>query len=148
LLLSRFLLSKGREEEALAVLHKIAAFNKAPVPELTMDDFRLLDQQQDVSFDSAAALNPAAGTVQKRTTKEQAKHVVTRSIGQFKHLKGLFGSPKMIWLTVSIALSYVRLLTCNPSDSSSSPHRHTADFTLPCRSRCSSRSVSREASFR
>lgn len=105
---SRFLLSKGREEEALAVLYKIAAFNKAPEPELTMDDFKLLDQQQDVSFDSAAALNPAA-TTQKRTTKQQAKHVLTRSVGQFKHLKGLFATPKMIWLSVSIVLSYVRL---------------------------------------
>jgi len=39
----KFLLSRGREAEAIAVLHRIAKFNKAPPPTLTMEMFRAID---------------------------------------------------------------------------------------------------------
>jgi hypothetical protein len=40
----KFLLSKGREQEAIDVLHKIANFNGCPPPTLTVDDFREVDR--------------------------------------------------------------------------------------------------------
>jgi MFS family permease len=39
----KFLLSRGREAEAIAVLHRIAKFNKAPPPTLTLEMFRAVD---------------------------------------------------------------------------------------------------------
>jgi len=42
------------------------------------------------------------------TTKEQAKTVVTRFVGQFKHLKGFFATKRMIWLSLTLWIAYVR----------------------------------------
>lgn len=39
----KFLLSRGREQEAIDVLHKIAIYNGAPLPELTVEHFRAID---------------------------------------------------------------------------------------------------------
>lgn len=107
----RFLLSKGKEEEAIAVVHRVAAINKAPIPDLTIDDFRALDAQeaQRTSFNSTDEIAPVPEGGKVVPTKKHAATVLQRSFSQFKHLKGLFGSPKMIWLTISICLSYVRL---------------------------------------
>ncbi|KAB5546823.1 sugar transporter-like protein [Coniochaeta sp. 2T2.1] len=40
----KFLLSRGKEAEAIEVLHKIARFNKAPPPTLTLEMFALIDR--------------------------------------------------------------------------------------------------------
>lgn len=44
----KFLLSRGREAEAIAVLHRIAKFNKAPPPTLTLEMFHAIDHADGV----------------------------------------------------------------------------------------------------
>ena len=39
----KFLLSKGKEQEAIDVLHRIAKFNKQPPPQLTVEHFHAID---------------------------------------------------------------------------------------------------------
>ena len=47
----KFLLSKGREQDAIDVLHKIAKFNGAAEPKLTVEDFQEIDRA--IGVDSA-----------------------------------------------------------------------------------------------
>ena len=41
----KFLIGKGRDQDAIDVLHKIAQFNNAPAPTLTIDDFHQIDAE-------------------------------------------------------------------------------------------------------
>ncbi|KAJ4287679.1 hypothetical protein N0V90_012382 [Kalmusia sp. IMI 367209] len=52
----KFLLSRGREAEAIEVLHKIAAFNRAPPPTLTLDMFAAIDEANSHSSVTAAGV--------------------------------------------------------------------------------------------
>lgn len=136
--LARFLLSKGHDEEAIAVVHYIAKFNKAPVPSLTIEHFQALDQADERSI---ASTDPLNGGQVKLSTKEHAKTVGKGALGQFKHLKGLFATKRMIWLTISIWLSYV-----SASFFVDSIKRRLTRFCLECRSPSSSPSPSPVAS--
>ncbi|CED85516.1 mfs general substrate transporter [Phaffia rhodozyma] len=94
----KFLLSKGRDEEALRVLYNIAEFNKAPVPDLTLEDFHALDK--------------AAGVQNIEThdnTQTGVKTILLKGLNNFSHLKGFFSSKRMIWLTVSLWIAYMSL---------------------------------------
>ncbi|GAA5872979.1 hypothetical protein JCM16303_006899 [Sporobolomyces ruberrimus] len=104
----KFLLAKGHDEEAISVLHKIAKFNKAPTPNLTIEDFRMLEANA-ASETSMGSDQPLTGAAGPRTTKEQSKAVITRFIGQFKHLKGFFATKRMIWLSVTLWIAYMSL---------------------------------------
>jgi hypothetical protein len=104
----KYLLAKGHDEEAIQVLYKIAKFNKAPTPNLTIEDFRLLEEQA-ASQTSMGSDEPLTATGHRPlTNKEQAKTVITRFIGQFKHLKGFFSTKRMIWLSLTLWIAYVR----------------------------------------
>ncbi|GAA5846082.1 hypothetical protein JCM3766R1_001361 [Sporobolomyces carnicolor] len=105
----KFLLAKGHDDEAVRVLHKIAAFNKAPQPNLTIEDFRLLESQA-LSETSVGSDEPLNGPInQTLTTKQQGKVVVKRFISNFKHLKGFFATKRMIWLSVVLWIAYMSL---------------------------------------
>lgn len=104
----KYLLAKGHDEEAIEVLYKIAKFNKAPVPNLTIEDYRLLEQQA-LSETSMGSDEPLTGPPQALNTKQQAKLVLRRFIGQFKHLKGFFATKRMIWLSVTLWIAYMSL---------------------------------------
>lgn len=88
----KFLLSKGREAEAIEVLHKIAKFNKAPPPTLTIEDFAAIDREDGQS----GATNTAT-----------AKHVVRNFINSLKHLKGLFNNKLQSLIFVLLAITYM-----------------------------------------
>ncbi|GAA5909478.1 uncharacterized protein JCM6883_003959 [Sporobolomyces salmoneus] len=105
----KFLLAKGKDEEAIRILYKIAKFNKAPTPNLTIEDFRLLEAHamSETSMGSDEPLNGPQPTV--LNTKQQAKTVLTRFVGQFKHLKGFFATKRMIWLSVTLWIAYMSL---------------------------------------
>ncbi|GAA6059099.1 hypothetical protein JCM10212_002070 [Sporobolomyces blumeae] len=105
----KFLLAKGHDEKAMDVLYHIAKFNKAPTPNLTIDDFRLLDNHA-ASEQSVTSDEPlVAGGGQPVDTKTHAKTVLTRFVGQFKHLKGLLSTKRMIWLSVTLWIAYMSL---------------------------------------
>lgn len=86
----KFLISRGKEAEAIEVLHKIAKFNKAPPPTLTIEDFRLIDD--------------VAGPID---TKQTTKHVIKTFFNSFQHLKGLFLNRLQCFIFILLAISYM-----------------------------------------
>ena len=89
----KFLLSRGKEAEAIAVLHKIAEFNKAAPPTLTLADFAEVDR--------------LSGPIAPRTTAQTTKQVFQNFLGSLKHLKGLFGNKLQLFIFVLLAIAYM-----------------------------------------
>ncbi|GJN94743.1 hypothetical protein Rhopal_007835-T1 [Rhodotorula paludigena] len=104
----KFLLAKGRDEQAIDVLYKIAAFNKQPTPTLTIDDFRLLDKEF-AERESITSDEPLQAGPHKLSTGELTKRRLRQLGGQFKHLKGFFATKRMIWLSVTLWIAYMSL---------------------------------------
>lgn len=81
----KFLLSRGREAEAIEVLHRIAKFNKAAPPTLTLEMFAAIDEA-DSQFSDSSIDTPARPQNTTATTQ--------RKVGGFRKisrgLKGIF----------------------------------------------------------
>ncbi|KAL3467840.1 major facilitator superfamily domain-containing protein [Aspergillus heterothallicus] len=91
----KFLVSQGREQDAIEVLHKIAKFNKAEPPTLTIEDFRHIDLE---------VRDPRG---QPQETTSSAKAVIMDAIRSLGFLRGLFLSKKQCFSFVLLALSYM-----------------------------------------
>ncbi|KAF9731990.1 hypothetical protein PMIN06_000224 [Paraphaeosphaeria minitans] len=95
----KFLLSRGKEAEAIEVLHRIAKFNRAPPPKLTLEMFAALDE-----MDSNASAVSVEGP---RTRKEMARKV-GRDIGkELKRLKGVFANRLQCFTFILLAIAYM-----------------------------------------
>ncbi|KAK7187099.1 hypothetical protein DPSP01_004081 [Paraphaeosphaeria sporulosa] len=95
----KFLLARGKEAEAIEVLHKIAKFNRAPPPTLTLEMFAALDE-----MDSNASAVSVEGP---RTRKEMARKV-GRDIGkELKRLKGVFANKLQCFTFILLAVAYM-----------------------------------------
>jgi hypothetical protein len=103
----KFLLGKGKEQEAINVLHSIAKFNRAPPPTLTIDDFAAIDQEMSVVSD------PVSTTPLK--TRQHTKMVLKDGLSKLKHLKGLFRTPLMTFTTIVIWIAYMGDFWSKPS---------------------------------
>lgn len=90
----KFLLSKGKEQEAIDVLHKIAKFNGQPAPTLTVEMFREIDRANGVDPDAEAS-------------GSHAKNVVAGVIKSVGHLKGLFFNKLELFIFALLALAYM-----------------------------------------
>ncbi|ETI24010.1 hypothetical protein G647_03379 [Cladophialophora carrionii CBS 160.54] len=90
----KFLLSRGKEAEAIEVLHKIAKFNHAPPPTLSIEYFHAIDEaaSQDSGPKTTAALN---------------RNVLKNFVASFKHLKGLFLNRLQLFIWVLLAIAYM-----------------------------------------
>lgn len=98
----KFLLARGREADAIAVLHKIAEFNRAPPPTLTMEMFAAVDESG--SQGSTSDLLRPAG---KQSYKETAKNVI-RNVGkEVKRLKGIFTNKLSCFIFVLLGIAYM-----------------------------------------
>ena len=86
----KFLISRGKEQQAIEVLHKIAKFNKAPPPTLTIEQFHEIDR--------------TAGPV---TAVDATKNVVRNFFHSFKHLKGLFLNKLQCFIFILLAIAYM-----------------------------------------
>lgn len=93
----KFLLSRGREAEAIEVLHKIAKFNKAPPPTLTVEMFREVEE-------NSPELPLQAGP---QSTAQTTKNVLSNFVNSLKHLKGLFDNKLKIFIFVLLAIAYM-----------------------------------------
>lgn len=91
----KFLLSKGREAEAIEVLHKIAKFNKAPAPTLTVEDFAAIDHDSD------------EGPSGEMSTSQTTKNVFRTFFNSFKHLKGIFNNRLQSLIFVLLTITYM-----------------------------------------
>lgn len=83
----KFLISKGRYEEAIEVLHKIAQFNKEPMPTLTLADFQAIDTE----FEN----------------EEHHDVVKIRVVESFTFLRDLFLSKMQCFIFMLLALAYM-----------------------------------------
>ncbi|KAI4961731.1 hypothetical protein J4E86_000760 [Alternaria arbusti] len=79
----KFLLARGKEQEALDVLHRIAKFNKQPAPTLTMEMFAAIDE-----VSSNATSSARLSTEVPRTT--QATQATPEKGNGLQRLKGIF----------------------------------------------------------
>lgn len=91
----KFLLSKGREQEAIDVLHKIAKFNKATPPTLTVEHFRAIDAEY------------GTVTAGPETTAMSSKRVIANFVDSIKKLKGLFGRKLQLTIFLLLTLAYM-----------------------------------------
>ncbi len=91
----KFLLSRGKEAEAIEVLRKIAKFNRAPPPTLTLDQFAQIDREAGLE----------GGGV--RSAAETSRHVARNFLNSFKHLKGLFGNKLQAFIFCLLAVAYM-----------------------------------------
>lgn len=100
----KFLLSRGREAEAIEILHKIALFNKAPPPTLTLEMFAAIDDV-DSQASSSSAMPPTY--VAQEGTAATTKRVV-RGFGKEMHrLKGIFSNKLTCFTFVLLAIAYM-----------------------------------------
>ncbi|OIW29027.1 sugar transporter-like protein [Coniochaeta ligniaria NRRL 30616] len=96
----KFLLSRGKEAEAIEVLHRIAKFNRAPPPTLTLEMFALIDESESRTTKSAV-INPGV------PRSAAGKHVV-RGVGQeLRRLKGIFTNKLSCFTFVLLAIAYM-----------------------------------------
>lgn len=94
----KFLLSKGKEQEAIDVLHKIAKFNKKPPPTLTIDMFREIDETSSLN-----SREPG----QQLSTAQHSKNVLRNFASSFSHLKALFTNKLQTFIFVLLAFTYM-----------------------------------------
>ncbi|OQE26733.1 hypothetical protein PENSTE_c005G03267 [Penicillium steckii] len=90
----KFLVSKGREQDAIDVLHKIAKFNGAPMPALTVDDFLQIDRATGIDLSEAAPVTDATG-------------IVVRMFKNLGFLRGLFMKKLECFTFILLALAYM-----------------------------------------
>jgi hypothetical protein len=90
----KFLVSRGREQEAIDVLHKIAEFNGAAPPELTVEAFYEIDR--------AAGNNSA-----HRETAKSAKAIIMGVFENLSFLRGLFLNKIELLSFIILAFAYM-----------------------------------------
>lgn len=98
----KFLLARGKEAEAIEVLHRIAKFNKQAAPTLTMEMFAAID---DVASNSTSETNVRTDGPQSAaaTTKK-----VLKGFGkELTRLKGIFANRLSAFTFVLLALAYM-----------------------------------------
>lgn len=96
----KFLLSKGKEQEAIDVLHKIAKFNKQPPPQLTVEHFRAIDIDAGVDL---AAIENAKPLTWKQSTAKAWKNFKDSMV----KLTGLFKNRIQTFIFVLLAIVYM-----------------------------------------
>jgi hypothetical protein len=93
-----FLLSRGREAEAIEVLHKIAKFNKAPAPTLTLEHFAAIDAMDGVVHEEKAT---------NLSRKEKNKQVFVNAGKEVTRLKGIFTKKLSCFIFVLLGIAYM-----------------------------------------
>jgi MFS family permease len=97
----KFLLSRGREAEAIEVLHRIAKFNRAPPPTLTVEMFAAIDAA-DPNFTAAVVENPAT------LTRAEKNKAVFKNVGkELARLKGIFTNRLSCFIFVLLGIAYM-----------------------------------------
>ena len=94
----KFLLSRGREAEAIEVLHKIAKFNKAPPPTLTIEHLAAIDAMDGVVHED----------VPTNLTRAEKNKRVLKSFGtEFIRLKSIFTNKLSCLIFVLLGIAYM-----------------------------------------
>jgi hypothetical protein len=96
----KFLLARGKEAEAIEVLHKIAKFNKAPPPTLTLEMFAALDELDPNTPEVVAATGPLS-------RKETTKNVGRQFVKELTRLKSIFTNKLTLFTFILLAIAYM-----------------------------------------
>lgn len=94
----KFLLARGREAEAIEVLHRIAKFNKAPAPTLTLEHFAAIDAMDGVVPEEAPT---------NLSRAEKNKLVLTNFGKELRRLKGIFTNRLSCFIFVLLGIAYM-----------------------------------------
>jgi MFS family permease len=97
----KFLVSRGKEAEAIEVLHKIAKFNKQPPPTLTMEMFAAIDE---ADAQTASVEAPARGPQGMAAT---TKKVLSGFGKELARLKAVFTNKLTAFTFVLLAIAYM-----------------------------------------
>lgn len=100
----KFLLSRGKEQEAIDVLHKIAKFNRAPPPTLTIQHFIELEQAE---TNYSGATRDTVAREKNVGMMAAARSAGARTWHSFTHLKGLFTNKLQLFIFVLLAVTYM-----------------------------------------
>jgi MFS family permease len=106
----KFLLSRGKEAEAIAVLHRIAKFNRAPPPTLTIEMFAAIDAA-DPDFTGANAVAAPANL----TRAEKNKAVFTNMGRELRRVKGVFTNKLSCFIFILLGIAYMVSLSTSPT---------------------------------
>ena len=98
----KFLLARGREAEAIEILHKIAKYNKQPPPTLTLEMFAAIDEAS-----SNATSTTQVATDGPQSTAATTKKVVGGFGKELTRLKGIFTNRLSAFIFVLLALTYM-----------------------------------------
>lgn len=90
----KFLVGKGRYQEAIDNLHKIAKFNGQSPPTLTVEDFHEVDR--------SLGLEPT-----NKPIGANVKGVILGVFKKFAHLKGIFGNKLQCFTFFLLTLAYM-----------------------------------------
>ncbi|KAJ4316548.1 hypothetical protein N0V94_005386 [Neodidymelliopsis sp. IMI 364377] len=96
----KFLLSRGREAEAIEVLHKIAKFNRAPPPTLTVEHLAAIDA---MDGNVHADVVPTS----QLTRAEKNKRVLKSFGTELARLKGIFTNKLSCFIFVLLGIAYM-----------------------------------------
>lgn len=94
----KFLLSRGREVEAIEVLHKIAKFNRAPPPTLTLEHLQAIDILDGVVHEDAPT---------NLSRAEKNKRVFKSFATELRRLKGIFTNKLSCFIFVLLGIAYM-----------------------------------------
>lgn len=98
----KFLLSRGKEAEAIEVLHKIAKFNRAPPPTLTLEMLQSVDHSDTTSTESTA-IEPEHANSLGATTKRVGKGFMK----EIRRIKGVFTNKLSCFIFILLAIAYM-----------------------------------------
>jgi hypothetical protein len=95
----KYLLSRGKEAEAIEVLHRIAKFNKQPPPTLTVEMFAAIDE--------AASSEESRRTGGPEGTAAATKKVLSGFTKEVARLKGIFTNKLSAFIFALLAIAYM-----------------------------------------
>jgi hypothetical protein len=98
----KYLLARGREAEAIEVLHKIAKYNKQPPPTLTLEMFAAID---DAASNATSLENLRAGGPEG--TAAATKKAISGFGKEVARLKGIFTNKLSALIFVLLAIAYM-----------------------------------------
>jgi hypothetical protein len=94
----KYLLSRGKEAEAIEVLHRIAKYNKQPPPTLTLEMFAAIDEAE--SSENLRTVGPQG-------TAATTKKVLSGFGKEIARLKGIFTNKLSAFIFALLAIAYM-----------------------------------------
>lgn len=96
----KYLVGRGRDAEAVAVIQKVAAYN-GQTSSLTLEHFQAIDECLGSGRRSGPGSSEGGGKGKKNGFDTSAKGVIMRKLEDFnaEHIRALFATRKLAWST-------------------------------------------------